>query len=123
MLVDKIFIKFFTPFVPFIALKTTVSIPRFQRKNRFEKRTTVGREIRKTIFQRGMPNQTTTLFWFFSNISGQGGLFFKPIFALKPWDQDSRFEYNKSHKWSKNVYENFSKNVKNRLKNPKLREN
>ena len=29
-----------TPFVPFIVLKTTVSIPRFQCKNRFEKRTT-----------------------------------------------------------------------------------
>ena len=34
-----------TPFVHFIVLKTTVSIPWFQCKNRFEKRTTLGRDI------------------------------------------------------------------------------
>jgi len=33
---------FFTSFAPFIVLKTTVSISRFQRKNRFEKRATLG---------------------------------------------------------------------------------
>ena len=75
-----------TPFVPFIVLKTTVSIPRFQCKNRFEKRTTVGRDICKNVFKHGTPNQTATPFCFFSNISAQGGPFFKPIFALKPWD-------------------------------------
>ena len=37
----------------------------------------------------------------FVNISAQGGSFFKPIFALKPWDQDGRFEYNKRNKLSK----------------------
>ena len=32
--------------------------------------------------------------------SAQSGPFFKPIFALKPWDRDGRFEYNKKYKWS-----------------------
>ena len=31
----------------------------------------------------------------FANFSAHSGPFFKPIFALKPWDQDGRFEYNK----------------------------
>ena len=30
----------------------------------------------------------------FANISANGGPFFKPIFALKPWDGNGRFEYN-----------------------------
>ena len=97
-LAGKIFGFLKTPFVPFIVLKTTVSIPWFQCKNRFENRTTVGREICKIIFQHGTPNQTATSFCFFSNISGQGGPFFKPIFALKPWSQDGRFEYNERYK-------------------------
>ena len=46
----KIFINFFTPFVTFIVLNTTVLISRFQRKNRFEKRTTLGRDIYKNVF-------------------------------------------------------------------------
>ena len=36
----------------------------------------------------------------FANISAHGGPFFKPIFALKPWDGDGRFEYNKRYKGS-----------------------
>ena len=50
-----------TPFVPFIVLKTTVSIPRFQCK---KKRTTVGRDICKNVFKHGTPNQTATPFYF-----------------------------------------------------------
>ena len=106
-LVGKIFGFLKTPFVPFIVLKTTVLIPRFQCKNRFEKRTTLARDICKNVFKHGTPNQTATLFWFFSNISGQGGPFFKPIFALKPWDRDGRFEYNKRYKRSKKDGESF----------------
>ena len=92
---DKIFIIFFTPFLPFIVLKTTVLNTRFQRKNRFEKRTTLGWDICKNVFRHGKPNQTTNQYWFFLNISAQTGSFFKPIFALKPCVQDGRFEYNK----------------------------
>ena len=34
------------------------------------------------------------------NISGQVAPFFKPIIALKPWDWDGHFEYNKRYKRS-----------------------
>ena len=103
----KIFINFFAPFVRFIVLKTFVLNTRFQRKNRFEKRTTLGWDICKNVFQHGMPNQTTNQYCFFLNISAQTGSFFKPIFALKPCVQDGRFEYNKRYKPSKKNYENF----------------
>ena len=36
--------------------------------------------------------------FFFANIMAHNGPFFKPIFALKPWDGDGRFEYNKRYK-------------------------
>ena len=52
---EKIFINFFTRSAPFIVLKMTVLNPRFQRKNRFEKRTTLGWDICKNVFQHGMP--------------------------------------------------------------------
>ena len=81
-----IFVFLKTPFVPLIVLKTTASIPRSQCKNRFEKRTTVGWDICKNVFKHWMPNQTVTLFCFYSIISAQGGSFFKPIFALNLWD-------------------------------------
>ena len=75
-LVGKIFGYLKTLFVPFIVLKTTVSITRFRCKNRFEKRTTLGRDIwEKTKLGCG-------LVWrsmfknIFANISAQGGLFF-----------------------------------------------
>ena len=38
------------------------------------------------------------------NISAQGGSFFKPIFALKPWDRDGCFEYNKRYKQSEKKF-------------------
>ena len=34
----------------------------------------------------------------FANFSAHGGPFLKPIFALKPWDRDGHFEYNKMWK-------------------------
>ena len=85
-------------FEPFIVLKTTVSIPRFQCKNRFEKWTPQGWDIWEK------QNGGCGLVWratfknIFANISAQGGPFFKPIFALKPWDREGRFEYNKKYK-------------------------
>ena len=50
----------------------------------------------------------------FVNISAQSGWFSKPIFALKPWEQDSRFQYNKSFRVKK-LYENF---VHKHIKSP-----
>ena len=51
----------------------------------------------------------------FANISAHGGPFSKPIFALKPWDGDGRFEYNKRYK------KILPASLKNDFKNPKLR--
>ena len=45
----KFFESFKTPFLPFIVLKTTFWISRLQCKNRFEKQTTLGRDICKII--------------------------------------------------------------------------
>ena len=85
---------FFAPFVPFIVLKTTVLISWFQRKNRFEKRPTLGWDIwEKPLFAGGLVWRAV-LKNIFANISAQGGSFSKPIFALKPWDRGGRFEYN-----------------------------
>ena len=113
---DKIFINFITPFVPFIVLKTTVLNTRFQRKNRFEKRPSPSRDIEeKVILVRGLVWHAM-LKHIFANISAQGGSFFKPIFALKPWVQDGHFEYNNRYKPSKKKYENF---VHGRQKSPK----
>ena len=77
MFVDEIFLNFFTPFVPFIVLKTNVS------QNRLKIQTILGRDSNKNDFLNDMPNQTNSQYWFLSNISVQAGLFFKPIFALK----------------------------------------
>ena len=47
------------------------------------------------------------------NISAQGDLFFTPIFVLKPWDWDDRFEHNKRYKRGKRIMKILSVNVKN----------
>ena len=104
---DRILNIFFAPFVPFIVLKMTVPISRFQRKNRFEKWPTVGWDIwEKPFSARGLV-WCAVLEYIFANISAQSGSFSKPIFALKPWDRDGRFEYNKRYKRSKKDVENF----------------
>ena len=119
-LAGKIFGFLKTPFVPFIVLKTTVSMPRFQCKNRFEKRTALGRDIWEK------PKWGCGLVWramfknIFANISGQGGPFFKPIFALKPWDRDGRFEYNKRYKQSFYKTEDFSREHQKSPQKPKI---
>ena len=70
--------------VTFMLLKTTVKISRFQRKNRFKKRPTLGRDIREKPILAGGLVWHALLKNIFVNISAQGGWFFKPIFALKP---------------------------------------
>ena len=64
------------------------------------------------------PNCNPTLF--FSNISSQGGPFFKPIFALKSWDWDGRFEYNKRFKWSFYKSEDFFREPQKFPQKPKI---
>ena len=84
--------------VAFMVLKTTVSILRFQRKNRFEKRHYIFWDINQKLFSTG------GLVWLaksqniFEDIFGQVGSFFKLIFSLKPRDWDDHFEYHKSNK-------------------------
>ena len=79
-----------------MVVKMTVLISRFQRKNRFVKRPYIAWDINQKLFSTG------GLVWLaksqniFEDILGQVGSFFKPIFALKPWDQDDRLEYHKS---------------------------
>ena len=85
-----------------MVLKTTVLITRFQCKNRFEKRSNQARDIFKNVLRLGEPNQTAGWKQFLIDISGQVAPFFKPIFALKPCNQDGRFDYNKSHKQIEN---------------------
>ena len=63
------------------------------------------RYLRKTFSTRGLV-WCAVLEYIFANISAQSGSFSKPIFALKPWDRDGRFEYNKRYKRSKD-FENF----------------
>jgi len=60
----------------------------------------------KMYFNTAHQTKQPTKKWVFSNISAQGGSFFKPIFALKPWDRDGGFEYNKRFKQSKKYVEN-----------------
>ena len=38
------------------------------------------------------------------HISSNIGSFYKPIFALKPWNQDGRFDHHKSHKQIENIF-------------------
>ena len=72
---------------------------RFQRKNRFWKICIGSRDIQQNM------SKFEGLVWFvkfwhiFVNISGSDTYFSKPIFALKPWAQAGRFEYNEPYKW------------------------
>ena len=106
-----------------MVLKTIVSISRFQRKNRFEKRTNLAQDIFKNVLRLGEPNQTAGWKQFFIDISSNIGSFYKPIFALKPWNQDGRFDYHKSHKQIEIFLQNLAIYLKNGLKKPNLREN
>ena len=92
-----------------MVVKTTVLITRFQCKNRFEKRSNLARDINQKLFS------TSGLVWLaksqniFEDISGQVAPFFKPIFALKPCNQDGRFEYHKSHKQMEQKFTKFGR--------------
>ena len=45
----------------------------------------------------GIPNQSSKIWHILDDISGLGAYFSKPIFALKPWVQAGRFEYNEPY--------------------------
>ena len=67
-------------------------------KNRVEKLPNLAKDILKNVLRLGEPNQTARWKQFLIDILGQVDPFFKPIFALKPCNQDGRFDYHKSHK-------------------------
>ena len=120
---DKICTIFFTPFVPFIVLKTTVLNTRFQHKNRIEKQPSLSRDIEeKTILIRGLVWHAM-LKHIFANISAQCGSFFKPIFALNHVFKTIVLSTIKGTNGVKKFIKIMSMNIKNHLKNPKLREN
>ena len=80
-----------------MVFKSTGSISRFQRKNRFWKIRTESQVITKKLSKIGIPNQTIKIWHIFADISGLGAYFSKPIFALKPWDWAGRFEYHEPY--------------------------
>ena len=86
--------KNFNLFVAFMVVKTTVLISRFQRKNRFVKRPYIAWDIDEKLFSTGGLVWLTKSQNIFEDILGQVGSFFKPIFELKPWDRDDRFDYH-----------------------------
>ena len=92
-----------------MVLKTIVSILRFQWKNRLEKRTNLAHDISKNVLRLCKPNQTAGRKQFFIDFSSNIGSFYKPIFALKPWNQDGRFDYHKSHKQIKKLLTKFGR--------------
>ena len=51
----------------------------------------------KIVFWLCEPNQTVSQKQILINISGNIGSFYKPIFALKPWDRAGCFEYRESY--------------------------
>ena len=83
--------------IGFIIFKSTGSISRFQRKNRFWKIRTESQGTTKKLSKIDIPNQTSKIWHIFSDISELGAYFSKPIFALTPWDWAGRFEYHEPY--------------------------
>ena len=88
------------PFMGFMVFKSTGLDSQFQRKKWFSKICTESRDIGKNV------SNFAGLVWkadfghVLADISGLGAHFSKPIFALKPWVQASRFEYHEPHNLS-----------------------
>ena len=57
------------------------------------------------------------------NLMGFDSIEINLVFALKPCNQDGRFEYHKSHKQIGKNFQKLAVYLKNGLKKPKLREN
>ena len=89
--------KIYVPFIGFMVLKTTGLSSRFQHKNWFWKIYIGSRDIRQNM------SKFEGLVWFvkfwhiYVNIFWSNAYFSKPIFALKPWAQAGRFEYNEPY--------------------------
>ena len=65
--------------------------------------------MQKSVWKTDHPGPRYSMFRnIFANVSAHGCPFIKPIFALKPWDQDGCFECNKMYKQSFLKSENFA---------------
>ena len=80
------------------------------------------RYLRKTIFGSRFGLVCRVRIHFCKYLSPEW-LVFKPIFALKLWDRDGCFEYNKRYKRRKKISKILYLYVKNCPKNLKLRKN
>ena len=87
--------------IGFMVFKSTGTISRFQRTNRFWKICNESQDNTKKLSKIGLPNQTSKIWHILADISGLGQYFLKPIFALKPWAQAGRFEYHEAYKLKK----------------------
>ena len=54
-------------------------------------------DITKKVSKIGLPNQTSKIWHILAVFSGLGAYFSKLFFALKPWVQAGRFEYNEPY--------------------------
>ena len=89
-------------------------------QNRFEKLTTLGRDIWEKIKMVVHFGLVCHVKKHFANISAKGGPFFKPNFAFKPRNWDGRFECHKKYRWSFWISENFAREPKKLPQNPKI---
>ena len=106
-----------------MVVKMNVLISLFQHKNRFEKQTNLALDILKNVLKLGEPNQTAGWKQFLIDISSDIWSFYKPIFELKPWNQDGCFDYYKSHKPTEFFFTKFGRVPQKWPKKPNLREN
>ena len=83
--------------IGFMVFKSTGLDSRFQRKNRFWKICTESPDITKKVSKIGLPNETSKIWHILADISGLGGYFSKPIFALKPWGWVGQFEHHQPY--------------------------
>ena len=89
----------------FMVLFSTGLNSRFQRKNRFWKRSTESWDIVQNMSKFGHFAQKANFWHLFIDISGLAASFLNPIDALKPWVQAGRKEYHEAHKWNKNFFD------------------
>ena len=85
----------------FMVLFSTGLNSRFQRKNRFWKRSTESWDIVQNMSKFGHFAQKANFWHLFADISGLTASFLNPIDALKPWVQAGRKEYHEPHKRNK----------------------
>ena len=112
-----------TPFVTLIVLKTTASIPRFQCKNRFENGPPWAEILAKMFLNMACQTKPWPHF-VFSQLSRPRVVRFSNRFLH--WNRGIETVVLSTIKGTNGVFKNpkiFPASLKNRLKNPKLREN